>query len=72
LPFLQGAMLFELGAYEVRMSIANDDSRFDEIDRLLNDPAVPMQPDRIWSLLADASALVAARAQRPISAPAKP
>ena len=29
--------------------------KLDELDRLLNDPDVPMQPDRIWSLLADVS-----------------
>jgi hypothetical protein len=29
--------------------------KLDELDRLLNDPTVPMQPDRIWSLLADVS-----------------
>jgi hypothetical protein len=29
--------------------------KVDELDRLLNDPDVPMQPDRIWSLLADIS-----------------
>lgn len=27
--------------------------RLDEIDRLLNDPTVPMQPARVWSLLDD-------------------
>ncbi len=27
--------------------------KLDELDRLLNDPAIPMAPDRIWSLLAD-------------------
>jgi len=26
-----------------------------ELDQLLNDPDVPMQPDRIWSILADVS-----------------
>jgi hypothetical protein len=26
-----------------------------ELDRLLNDPDVPMQPERIWALLADLS-----------------
>ena len=31
------------------------DRKLDELDRLLNDPDVPMQPDRIWSLLADVS-----------------
>lgn len=25
----------------------------DELDRLLNDPDVPMDPSRVWSLLAD-------------------
>lgn len=27
--------------------------KLDELDRLLNDPDVPMQPDRVWALLAD-------------------
>jgi len=27
--------------------------RLDELDRLLNDPDVPMDPARVWSLLAD-------------------
>lgn len=27
--------------------------KLDELDRLLNDPDVPMQPSRIWSLLAE-------------------
>jgi hypothetical protein len=29
--------------------------KLDELDRLLNDPDVPMQPARIWSLLAELS-----------------
>jgi hypothetical protein len=29
--------------------------KLEELDQLLNDPTVPMQPDRIWSLLADVS-----------------
>ena len=29
--------------------------KLDELDRLLNDPDVPMQPARVWSLLADVS-----------------
>jgi hypothetical protein len=29
--------------------------KLDELERLLNDPTVPMDPDRIWSLLADVS-----------------
>jgi hypothetical protein len=27
--------------------------KLEELDRLLNDPTVPMVPDRIWALLAD-------------------
>jgi hypothetical protein len=27
--------------------------KLDEVDRLLNDPDVPIDPARIWSLLAD-------------------
>ena len=27
--------------------------KLEELDRLLNDPEVPMQPDRVWSLLAE-------------------
>ena len=37
------------------MSTAEYHRKLDELDRLLNDPDVPMQPDRIWSLLADVS-----------------
>jgi hypothetical protein len=29
--------------------------KLDELDHLLNDPEVPMQPDRVWSLLAEIS-----------------
>ncbi len=29
--------------------------KLDELDRLLNDPEVPMQPDRVWSLLSELS-----------------
>lgn len=27
--------------------------KLDELDRLLNDPDLPMQPARVWSLLAE-------------------
>jgi len=40
---------------EVSMPTAEYSRKLDELDRLLNDPDVPMQPDRIWSLLADVS-----------------
>jgi len=29
--------------------------KLDELDRLLNDPDVPMQPAKVWSLLAELS-----------------
>ena len=37
------------------MTDAEYSRKLDELDQLLNDPDVPMQPDRIWSLLADVS-----------------
>jgi hypothetical protein len=37
------------------MTDAEYSRKLDELERLLNDPDVPMQPDRIWSLLADVS-----------------
>ena len=35
------------------MSEPQHDLAQDELDRLLNDPTVPMQADRIWALLAE-------------------
>lgn len=35
------------------MSNAELDEKLDELDRILNDPEVPMQPARVWSLLAE-------------------
>jgi hypothetical protein len=29
--------------------------KLDELDRLLNDPDVPMDPDQVWALLAEVS-----------------
>jgi len=37
------------------MTDAEYSRKLDELERLLNDPDVPMEPDRIWSLLADVS-----------------
>lgn len=34
--------------------------KLDEVDRLLNDPDVPMEPGRIWSLLAEIAQMEAA------------
>ncbi len=30
-------------------------TKLDELDRLLNDPDVPIEPTRVWSLLAELS-----------------
>lgn len=38
-------------------------SKLDELDRLLNDPEVPMEPERVWSLLAEISVRDMAAAQ---------
>jgi len=27
--------------------------KLDELDRLLNDPEAPMEPERVWSILAE-------------------
>jgi hypothetical protein len=37
------------------MTDAEYAGKLEELDRLLNDPDVPMQPERIWALLADLS-----------------
>jgi hypothetical protein len=47
------------------MSTAEYCRKLDELDRLLNDPDVPMQPERIWSLLADVSRHTMPHAGRP-------
>lgn len=35
------------------MSKADLKDKLDELDRILNDPEVPMEPARVWSLLAE-------------------
>ncbi len=37
------------------MTDADCDRKLDELDRILNDPDVPMEPARVWSLLAEIS-----------------
>jgi hypothetical protein len=37
------------------MNDADYDRKLDELDRLLNDPDVPMEPQLVWSLLAEIS-----------------
>ena len=55
------------------MSPAEYCRKLEELDRLLNDPDVPMQPDRIWALLADVSRpeIVPTPAQAATSTPAE-
>ena len=38
---------------ETGMTDAEYARKLDELDRLLNDPDVPMEPGRVWSLLAE-------------------
>jgi hypothetical protein len=38
---------------ETGMTDAEYARKLDELDRLLNDPDVPMEPARVWSLLAE-------------------
>jgi hypothetical protein len=35
------------------MTETDYERKLDELDHLLNDPDVPMEPARLWSLLAD-------------------
>ncbi len=35
------------------MTDTDQAAKLEELDRLLNDPDVPMQPARVWSLLAE-------------------
>jgi hypothetical protein len=38
---------------ETGMTDAEYARKLDELDRLLNDPDVPMEPAKVWSLLAE-------------------
>jgi hypothetical protein len=38
---------------ENRMTDSEYARKLDELDRLLNDPDVPMEPEKVWSLLAE-------------------
>jgi hypothetical protein len=38
---------------KTRMTDAEYSRKLDELDRLLNDPDVPMEPAKVWSLLAE-------------------
>ena len=37
------------------MTAGDFNAKLDELDHLLNDPDVPMQPSRVWALLAEVS-----------------
>jgi len=37
------------------MTDADYEHKLDELDRLLNDPEAPLEPTRVWSLLAEIS-----------------
>ncbi len=41
------------------------DQKLDELDRLLNDPDVSLEPARVWSLLAEVAAHNQSRAGTP-------
>jgi hypothetical protein len=41
------------------------DSKLDELERLLNDPDVNLEPARVWSLLAEVSQLDRRDCSRP-------
>jgi len=49
------------------MSEAERDKKIAELERLLNDPSVRMDPERIWSLLAEVSGGLGP--QQPVPAP---
>jgi len=46
---------------EQDMTDGDDTAKLDELDRILNDPDVPMEPARVWALLAEIARQDAAR-----------
>lgn len=42
------------------MPESDEAAKLDELDRILNDPDVPMEPARVWALLAEITRLNAA------------
>ena len=49
--------------WEPEMTERDYTIKLDELERLLNDPTVQMDPNRVWSLLAEISAYDAMRGQ---------
>lgn len=45
----------DMGCMDEASAMEGDDPKLDELERLLNDPEVPMQASRIWELLAEIS-----------------
>jgi len=43
------------GQREDRMTERDDEAKLAELDRLLNDPEVRLDPDRVWTILAEIS-----------------
>lgn len=43
------------GCMNEAIAMEGDDPKLDELDKLLNDPEVPMEASRIWELLAEIS-----------------
>jgi len=41
------------------MSETDEAAKLDELERILNDPDVPMEPARVWALLAEIAGLQA-------------
>lgn len=41
------------------MSESDEAAKLDELDRILNDPDVPMEASRVWALLAEIAGLEA-------------
>ena len=39
------------------MTDSEEAAKLDELDRILNDPDVPMEPARVWALLAEIAQL---------------
>ena len=53
--FLFAGAAYNRGSHQREHGVTELDyeTKLEELDRLLNDPDVPMQPGRIWSLLAE-------------------
>ena len=54
------------------MTDAEYDREQDELDRLLNDPEIPMDPDRIWDLTDNLASAPSGREHRIRQAHARP